>query len=195
MEKLVMEKGSVEINIDRVIFIGLIIEFICTAFIFFNFTTLYDNLNLIIDCLMTLNVIIFILSIIYFKYNKKLALRYTIISLIFFFFGSHIIRFFIDDPDVIREGTEYLKIIALFEVFLGLEIVLEGAFSGAGNSLPPMLISVPLTWARIPLSLFFAHSLGMGSLGIWLAISLTTGLKGIVMAFWFRLGRWKTQQV
>ncbi|HBI7095846.1 TPA: hypothetical protein K8M67_002691, partial [Clostridium perfringens] len=49
-----MGKGSVEINIDRVIFIGLIIEFICTAFIFFNFTTLYENLNLIIDCLMTL---------------------------------------------------------------------------------------------------------------------------------------------
>ncbi|MDZ5048177.1 hypothetical protein GNF54_05205 [Clostridium perfringens] len=83
-----MGKGSIEINIDRVIFIGLIIEFICIAFIFFNFTTLYDNLNLIIDCLMTLNVIIFILSIIYFKYNKKLALRYTIISLIFFFFSD-----------------------------------------------------------------------------------------------------------
>lgn len=85
-----MGKGSVEINFDKVIFIGLIIEFICTAFIFFNFTTLYENLNLIIDCLMILNVIIFILSIIYFKYNKKLALRYTytIISLIFFFFSD-----------------------------------------------------------------------------------------------------------
>lgn len=31
-----MGKGSIEINIDRVIFIGLIIEFICTAFIFFT---------------------------------------------------------------------------------------------------------------------------------------------------------------
>ena len=88
MVKLVMGKDSVEINIDRVIFIGLIIEFICTAFIFLNFTTLYENLNLIIDCLMILNVIIFILSIIYFKYYKNLALRYTIISLIFFFFSD-----------------------------------------------------------------------------------------------------------
>lgn len=88
MEKAVGEKSKIEINMDRVIFMGLIIEFICTAFIFFNFTTLYENLNLIIDVLMVLNVVIFILSIIYFKYSKKLALRYTILSLIFFFFSD-----------------------------------------------------------------------------------------------------------
>lgn len=88
MEKVVREKSRLEINMDRVIFMGLIIEFICTAFIFFNFTTIYERLNLIIDVLMILNVVIFILSIIYFKYNKKLALRYTILSLIFFFFSD-----------------------------------------------------------------------------------------------------------
>lgn len=88
MEKVVREKSRVEINMDRVIFMGLIIEFICTAFILFNFTTLYENLNLIIDVLMVLNVVIFIFSIINFKYNKKLALRYTILSLIFFYFSD-----------------------------------------------------------------------------------------------------------
>ncbi|MBN1466001.1 MATE family efflux transporter [candidate division KSB1 bacterium] len=117
------------------------------------------------------------------------------VSLVYFFFGAAIVRFFIDDPQAIKEGASYLRIIAIFEIFLGFEIVLEGAFSGAGNSLPPMLISVPLTWLRIPLALLFAHGLGMGSLGIWLAISVTTGLKGIVMAFWFRRGRWKLQAV
>jgi putative MATE family efflux protein len=117
------------------------------------------------------------------------------VSFIFYFFGAFIIRFFIDDPAVVREGAEYLKVIALFEVFLGFEIVLEGAFSGAGNSLPPMLISVPLTWARIPLALLLAYTFGMGSLGIWWAISVTTGLKGIVMALWFKRGKWKEQKV
>jgi len=117
------------------------------------------------------------------------------VSLIFFFFGAYIIQFFIDDPEVIREGAQYLKVIALFEIFLGFEIVLEGAFGGAGNSLPPMLISVPLTWLRIPLSLLLAYTLGLGSLGIWLSISVTTGLKGIVMAYWFKRGNWKKQKV
>ncbi len=68
-----------------------------------------------------------------------------VVSLLFFFFGRYIVRFFINDPNVIAEGTRYLKIIALFEIFLGFEIVFEGAFGGAGNSLPPMLVSVPIT--------------------------------------------------
>ncbi|MBN2412796.1 MATE family efflux transporter [candidate division KSB1 bacterium] len=117
------------------------------------------------------------------------------VSMTFFFFGKWIVRFFINDPDVITEGARYLKIIAMFEIFLGLEIVFEGAFGGAGNSLPPMLISVPMTWLRIPLAIVLAHTLGMGSVGIWWAIASTTGMKGLTMALWFRRGNWKTKKV
>lgn len=88
MEKVVREKSTIEKNMDRVIFIGLIIELISTAFIFFYFTTIYEYLNPIIDVLMILNVIIFVLSIIYFKFNKRLAWKYTLGSLIFFFFSD-----------------------------------------------------------------------------------------------------------
>ncbi|HPG38830.1 MAG TPA: MATE family efflux transporter [bacterium] len=117
------------------------------------------------------------------------------VSLVFLFFGKWIIMFFINDPRVIAEGVRYLRIIAMFEVFLGMEIVFEGAFGGAGNSLPPMLVSVPITWARIPLAIVLANTLGMGSNGIWWAIAATTGLKGIIMALWFRRGGWKTKKV
>ena len=116
-------------------------------------------------------------------------------SALFYFFGETIFAFFIDEQEVIQEGAGYLQIIAIFEIFLGFEIVFEGAFAGAGNTVPPMLISVPLTWARIPLALFLAHNMDMGSQGVWWAISTTTGLKGVVMAFWFRRGRWKEKQV
>ena len=118
-----------------------------------------------------------------------------VVSLVYYFFARNIIGFFIDDPAVIVEGTRYLKIIAVLEIFLGLEIVFEGAFSGAGNSLPPMMISVPLTWARIPLALLLAETLVMGSNGVWWAISVTTGLKGMLLAFWWSRGRWKNRQV
>lgn len=119
----------------------------------------------------------------------------VVVSLLFYFFGAWIIRFFINDAEVIAEGARYLKIIAIFEVFLGFEIVFEGAFSGAGNTVPPMVISVPLTWARIPLALLLANTLGWGSVGIWWAIAVTTGLKGVTMALWFRRGRWKEKTV
>ncbi|NOY60941.1 MAG: MATE family efflux transporter [Calditrichaeota bacterium] len=117
------------------------------------------------------------------------------LSVLYYFFGGPIIRFFINDAKVIMEGTQYLKIIALFEVFLGFEIVFEGAFSGAGNSLPPMLVAVPITWLRIPLAIYLADIVGMGSSGIWWTIAVTTGLKGILLALWFLRGKWKLKQI
>jgi putative MATE family efflux protein len=118
-----------------------------------------------------------------------------IVSVIYYVFGQSIFGFFISDPAVISEGTRYLKIIALFEVFLGIEIVFEGAFSGAGNSIPPMAISVPIILARIPMALYLAETLSMGSDGVWWAVSITTGLKGLLLALWFFRGRWKTKMV
>lgn len=118
-----------------------------------------------------------------------------LLSIVFYVFGDSLIRLFISDPAVVAEGADYLKIIAFFEIFLGFEIVLEGAFGGAGNSLPPMIISVPLTWLRIPLALLLAGTLGWGSSGIWWAISLTTALKGIILGLWFKRGHWKTKRI
>ena len=118
-----------------------------------------------------------------------------VVSLIFYLFARQIMALFIRDTEVIEEGVRYLRTIAFFEVFLGSEVVLEGAFGGAGNSIPPMVVSVPLTWARIPLALFLAHELGLGSSGVWWAIAVTTGLKGVIMAFWFKKNRWKLKEV
>ncbi len=129
-----------------------------------------------------------------------LTIAYTagllgVISLCFYLFAPNIIRFFISDPAVVTEGVSYLRTIAIFEVFLGFEIVFEGAFSGAGNSVPPMAISVPFTWLRIPLAIFLAGSLHLGSQGIWWAIGSTTAVKGIFLALWFKRGGWKTKKV
>ncbi len=112
-------------------------------------------------------------------------------SIFFMAAAKPLVRFFIDDAAVVREGSAYLRIIAVFEIFLAFEVVLEGAFSGAGFSLPPMLVSVPLTWLRIPFAAWLAGPLGLGSAGIWWAISCTTALKGVVIGVWFKQGGWK----
>jgi len=117
------------------------------------------------------------------------------ISVIFISFPKYISAFFISDEKVIRIAIGYLQILALSQIFMGIEIVLEGAFSGAGNTFPPMVVSVPGSILRIPLAYFLALKLGLGVAGIWWAITLTSIAKGIVLALWFKLGRWKTREV
>ncbi|MBN2000180.1 MATE family efflux transporter [candidate division KSB1 bacterium] len=112
-------------------------------------------------------------------------------SVVCYIFAGTVVRFFTADTQVVSEGIGYLRIIAIFEIFLAFEVVLEGAFGGAGHSLPPMTVSIPITWARIPLALLLITHFAMGTAGIWLAIATTTGLKGLVLAFWFNRGTWK----
>ncbi len=117
------------------------------------------------------------------------------ISLMFFSFPQYISAFFISDEKVTRIAVKYLQILGLSQIFMAIEIVLEGAFSGAGNTLPPMIVSVPGSILRIPLAYLLAIKLNLGVSGVWWAITLTSMVKGIVLAFWFKLGKWKSREV
>ena len=100
---------------------------------------------------------------------------------------------FTSDPEVVARGVPYLRILALCQAFTALEIVLNGAFAGAGDTLPPSLISVTVSLLRIPLAVGLAHGLGLGLPGIAWTITLTCIGRAIIVALWFRRGRWKTK--
>lgn len=117
------------------------------------------------------------------------------ISIMFFLFPRSISSFFISDPKVIEIAIDYLRILALSQVFMALEIILEGSFSGAGNTIPPMTVSIPGSVLRIPLAYLIAISWGVGINGVWWAITLTSIAKGTTLAFWFKQGKWKTKKL
>lgn len=116
-------------------------------------------------------------------------------SILFFTIPDRLIALFIDDPLVVSMGAMYLWVIAFSLVLEGIGVVMDGSFSGAGDTVPPMLIAVPLTLARLPVAGFLALSLGWGVVGIWWAISLCTIVKGIVVTLWFLRGKWKQKRV
>ena len=123
-----------------------------------------------------------------------ITLILTPISLLFIFIPEDLIALLNTDPEVIKHGASYLRIIGYFEIFLGWELVIEGAFNGLGNTRPYMLIRVPLTLARIPLAYLFAFKFGYGINGIWWAITLSTFTKAIVLLVAFKANR-KNQEL
>jgi putative MATE family efflux protein len=117
------------------------------------------------------------------------------ITALFFLLPGPLIAAFIPDPDTVASGTIYLRIVAISQVAMAVEVTLFGAFEGAGDTIPPMIVSATLTIARIPLAYLLAVGWGMGAPGIYWAISITTVLKGILMVAWFLVGRWKKRKV
>ena len=115
------------------------------------------------------------------------------VSVIFYLFPEPLVELFTSDPAVIKLGSQYLRIIALFEVFLALEVIMEGVFSGLGYTIPVVMISVPVTAMRIPAAWYLAVKLNMGTDGIWWAIAGTTFFKGLLMTMLFASGFWKNK--
>ena len=105
------------------------------------------------------------------------------------------IRPFTQAPEVLALADPYLRIIGICQAFMVLELVYSAGFSGAGDTLPPMIIELPIAAARVPLSWFAAVNLGLGLDGIAWVLSLTCILRGMAIPLWFRTGRWQRRNL
>lgn len=123
-----------------------------------------------------------------------LSVAATMISSILFIAIPHYIaNLFTPDETVRAMAVDYLFILGLSQTTMAIEIVLEGAFSGAGDTLPPMIVLLPGAIIRIPLAYLLAINLGMGITGVWWTLTITTLVKAAVLAVWFSRGKWHSR--
>lgn len=114
----------------------------------------------------------------------------TLCSLLFILYGNEVFSIFVPEPQAYAMGGEYLRIDGYSQMFMMMEITMQGIFYGLGYTLPPAIVSISLNYARIPIALFLIK-MGMGVDAIWWAVSGTTIAKGIVLSAWFLLIRKK----
>jgi len=114
-------------------------------------------------------------------------------GLAFLLVPEHLMSVFSSDPEVIAAGTSYLRIVAVAQVFMALEIVLQMSMEGAGYSLVPWIPSSILTLLRLPLAPLLSRSMGLA--GIWWTISGTGVARGIAAAWIWRRGRWMDRTI
>jgi len=120
-------------------------------------------------------------------------------GLVLFFFADELARVLTltqDGDHAARiHAASYFRIVAFCLVPQAMEVVLDGAFGGAGLTLPPMIISSTFSLLRIPMSMYMAFDLGMGADGIFWTIAITAALRGLTAGAWFLRGTWKTRTV
>jgi putative MATE family efflux protein len=106
------------------------------------------------------------------------------------------VAIFDDTPEVVGLGALYIYICAPAFIFVPLGMVLSRAMSGAGVSVPPLVVTaVVLLGVRIPMAYVFTKVLGMGVAGVYWAITIPTVLEGCIMYVVFRTGIWKHRKL
>ena len=121
-------------------------------------------------------------------YNSALllAILFSLMTtLLFLIFPSQLVSIFINDPEVIKIGVGYMRAIGISQIFMCIEYISVGVFNGIGKTYIPPLVSILLTSSRIPLALFLSKYYGVN--GIWLSISLTSIVKGLVLLTWMKI--------
>ena len=90
----------------------------------------------------------------------------------------------IPEAEVLPMGINYLQILGISQLFMCMEIATQGAFGGLGKTIPPSVVSITFTTARIPLAAVLSMT-ALGLSGIWWSISISSIIKGIVLVAWF----------
>lgn len=112
-------------------------------------------------------------------------------TLLFVLFGNEVFALFVPEAAAYEAGGVFLRIDGYSQLFMMLEITMQGVFYGLGRTMPPAIISITFNYIRIPLAIWLIQ-LGMGVEGIWWAVSITTIAKGIILVTWFLIIRKKT---
>ena len=118
------------------------------------------------------------------------------VGLLLIAFAGPVIRFFADDPEVIRFGTTCLRTVSFGFLFYAWGLVLTQAFNGAGDTTTPTLVNLFCFWLiQIPVAWGLAKVAGIGAPGAYRAIPIAYSALAVVGMLLFRRGRWKERRI
>ncbi|MCL2839224.1 MAG: MATE family efflux transporter [Defluviitaleaceae bacterium] len=109
----------------------------------------------------------------------------TIVAFIMFVFAEPLVSIFLTDPDSIRIGGDYLRIIALAQILFSLESVALGSFRGRGLTRIPATAGITSNILRVIIAFFLARAFGVN--GIWAAIAISMTIRSVWLLVWHKL--------
>lgn len=109
----------------------------------------------------------------------------ALISIFMFLFAEQLYGVFVPkNAEVIAIGVRYLRILASCQLLACLEAVASGAFRGLGKTMPPSIVSVSANTFRVLLAFALSRS-ALGIDGIWIALAVGGGIRGLWMYLWY----------
>lgn len=129
------------------------------------------------------------------------SLRYALIvmnaiALIFAVFGRSLAAIFGATPQVVDLAGMAVRLAALEQASMAVQMVLGGSLRGAGDTRSPMYVTfIGTIFFRIITVYLFTIVFGWGLAGVWLGTAVDWGGRAALMYWMFRRGRWRTIRV
>ncbi len=118
------------------------------------------------------------------------------ISVVILLWAEGLVRIFSTEPALVELAATFIRISVAGFILLGFMFVFMQSLSGAGDTVPPMIVSVVTFWAVVlPLAYFLPKITELGMYGIRWAIVSEVVVGAIVFTIYFRTGRWKRKKI
>ncbi|MBR5521815.1 MAG: MATE family efflux transporter [Oscillospiraceae bacterium] len=113
-------------------------------------------------------------------------------SVVLFVFAPQIISLFTPDAQVIKTGSELVKLLATIQIPCAISDIYAGALRGAGDAKVPFYITLVSMWGvRVLGATVFIHVFGLSVHWVIIAMNTDNIVRTILFDRRFKTGRWK----
>lgn len=108
-----------------------------------------------------------------------------------FFYAPYLARIMSLDARTVEYTVSYIRINAAAGPALAIAMILSGALQGAGDTRPPMWISIFSNWViRVPLCWVLALTFAFGPAGAWWAMASSIAIMALLITWRFQSKAW-----
>ena len=116
------------------------------------------------------------------------------VSGVLLLWAEPLVALFVRDRESVAFGASYLRIIALFYPFIGLNFIFNGVVRSSGAMLQVLVLNIISLWVlRVPLAHWLAAM--HGEPGIALGIGISFLLSSLVSLAYYRWGGWRSRRL
>lgn len=124
-------------------------------------------------------------------YNTCIML---VISIILFIWAEPLVKLFMQDTNSVAFGTLYLRTIAFFYPFIGLNFILNGVVRGSGAMFQVLMLNIISLWIlRVPFT-YIATSL-FGEIGVALGMGSSFLISCLFSIGYYLWGGWRKKEL
>ena len=117
-------------------------------------------------------------------------------ALVFGLFGPQVVRVFGATPEVLTLAGLAVRLAALEQLPIAVQMVISGSLRGAGDTRTPMVVTVVGTLLfRVSAVYLLAIVLDLGLAGVWLGTAVDWTGRAILLYLLFQRGTWKGIEV